>query len=157
MKDTLASLLVVLAVAVCVLSPAIAQKGDQAEVQLKAAINKEVVDGDLKAAIDLYRKVAQSGNRPVAARALIRMGQCYEKLGDAQARKAYEQVVREFADQKEAVEQARALLSAAGRTKQPESGITVQQKWVLPAGPPTEMRQPSPDGRKYPLLLHGDA
>ncbi len=150
MKHTLASLLVVLAVAVYVLSPAIAQKGDQAEVQLKAAINKEVVDGDLKAAIEMYRQVAQSANRPVAAKALIRMGQCYEKLGDAQARKAYEQVVREFGDQTEAVEQARALLSATGRTKQPESGITVQQKWVLPAGPPTEMRQPSPDGRYVP-------
>jgi len=149
MKHTLASLLVVLAVAVCVLSPAIAQKGDQAEVQLKAAINKEVVDGDLKAAIDLYRKVAQSGNRPVAARALIRMGQCYEKLGDAQARKAYEQVVREFADQKEAVEQARALLAASTRDRPTESGLAFQRKGVLsPAAAAGGLsRHPSPDGR----------
>jgi Tol biopolymer transport system component len=156
MKHTLASLLVVLAVAVCVLSPAIAQKGDQAEVQLKAAINKEVVDGDLKAAIDLYRKVAQSGNRPVAARALIRMGQCYEKLGDREARKAYEQVVREYADQKEAVEQARALLAAGSRNRQGETGISVQLKRAFPAGRQTQMRHVSPDGRYIPFDVSGN-
>jgi hypothetical protein len=31
------------------------------------------------------------------------MGQCYEKLGGAEARKTYERVMPEFADQKEAV------------------------------------------------------
>jgi Tol biopolymer transport system component len=45
------------------------------------------------------------------------MGQCYEKLGDAdtrEARKAYEQVVREYADQAGIVAQARVRLAALG-------------------------------------------
>jgi hypothetical protein len=77
------------------------------------------------------------------------MGQCYEKLGDAQARKAYEQVVREFADQKEAVEQARALLAASTRDRPTESGLAFQRKGVLsPAAAAGGLsRHPSPDGR----------
>ena len=59
------------------------QTGQPADVQLKAAIYKETVDGDLKGAIELYRKISHGADRAVAARALVRMGQCYEKLGDA--------------------------------------------------------------------------
>ena len=144
-------MLIVLAVLALVIVAGVAPHAqNKPELALKAAIDKEVVDGDLKAAIEMYRQIAKDSDRAVAARALVRMGQCYEKLGDIQARATYEQVVREFGDQKEAVEQARALLSASDRTKPLESGISVQQKWVLPAGPPTQMRQPSPDGRYLP-------
>src|SRR5689334_9195265 len=91
-----------------------AQKGDRADLQLQAAINKEVVEGDLKGAIEQYRKVAQGANRAVAAKALVRMGQCYERLGDAEARKAYERVVRDFADQKDPSAEARTRLASLG-------------------------------------------
>ena len=80
-----------------------AQNQDKAEVALKAAMDKEIVDGDLKAAIEQYKKLAQNNNKSVAARALVRLGQCYEKQGNADARKTYEQVLSRFGDQKEAV------------------------------------------------------
>ena len=72
-----------------------------AEVQLKAALHKEQVEGDLKGAIEQYKKIAaQPGaGRATVATALLRMGQCYEKLGNAEARTAYERLVRDFADQ----------------------------------------------------------
>jgi len=89
-------------------------KDDRAEVALQAAIKKEMVDGDLKGAIEQYTKIAQSGNRAAAARALVRMGQCQERLGEAEARKAYEKVVREYADQTEAAAEARTRLVALG-------------------------------------------
>jgi len=92
------------------------QKGQQ-EVVLQAAIRKETVEGDLKGAIEAYKKLAQGSNRAVAAQALVRMGQCYEKLGEAQAkeaRAAYERVVRDYADQAEIVAQARVRLAALG-------------------------------------------
>src|SRR5258706_9736064 len=88
------------------------QKGGRTDLQLQAAINKETVEGDLKGAIEQYKKIAQGSDRAVAAKALVRMGECYEKLGDAEARKAYERVVRDFGDQKEAAEAARAKLTA---------------------------------------------
>jgi Tol biopolymer transport system component len=94
-------------------------KDNKAEVALQAAIKTETVDGDLKGAIEQYKKIAaQPGaGRTVVATALLRMGQCYEKLGDAdtrEARKAYEQVVREYTDQAGIVAQARVRLVALG-------------------------------------------
>jgi len=119
MKNMRTALMVLALAAVLAASFALAQKSDQGEVLLKAAANKELVDGDLSAAIELYKKVvAQPGaSRAAVAKALVQMGQCYEKLGDAQARearKAYERVVREFADQAEIVAQARVRLAALG-------------------------------------------
>jgi len=90
-----------------------------AERQLEAAIHREQVLGDVQGAIEEYRKLAQSSNRTVAAQALMRLGQCYEKLGEAQAkdaRTAYERVVRDFSDQSEIVTQARVRLAALAGT-----------------------------------------
>jgi len=119
MKNVRTALMVLALATVLAASFALAQKGDQAEVLLKAAANKALVDGDLNAAIELYKKVvAQPGaTRAAVAKALVQMGQCYEKLGDAQARearKAYERVVRDYADQAEIVAQARVRLAALG-------------------------------------------
>ncbi len=143
-QETLMILGLAWALAFCIAS---GQEKDKAEVDLQATIRMETVEGDLSGAIEAYKKIAEVSNRAVAATALIRLGQCYEKQGNAEARKAYERVVREFADQKEAVKQARMLLAATGRAKPSESGIVTEQKWVLPSGAPTVMRQISPDGR----------
>ena len=58
-----------------------AQRDNRADAQLQAAINKETVEGDLKSAVDLYKKVAQSGNRAVAAKALVQHGSVLRKAG----------------------------------------------------------------------------
>jgi Tol biopolymer transport system component len=96
-----------------------AQKGDQAEVLLQAATNKQLMEGKLEEAIQLYKKIltGRPSNRAVAAKALLQMGQCYEKLGETQAqeaRKAYQRIAREYADQAEIVAQARVRLAALG-------------------------------------------
>ena len=90
-------------------------KDTRAEVALQAAIKIETIDGDLKTAIEAYRKIVgtyRTADQAAAAKALLRMGECYETLGDAEARKAYEQLLREFADQKSAADQARVRLAA---------------------------------------------
>ena len=93
--------------------------GDRAaEAQLKAAENKQLVDGDLKGALDAYSKLSTSRDRTVAAKALLRMGECYQALGDAQAAKVYEQIVKDFPSQPEAGE-ARSRLSAIRRSSSP--------------------------------------
>jgi Tol biopolymer transport system component len=86
------------------------------DAALGAARHLEEAEGNYPAAIEAYKKfLAQyDKDRVRAAKALVRMGQCYEKLGDAEARKAYERVVREFGDQQEPVASARARLSALG-------------------------------------------
>src|SRR6185369_2853853 len=81
-------------------------------------------DGNLKAAIEDYRKLAQNTNKAVAARALVRLGECYEKQGNAEARKTYEQVLSRFGDQKEAAEKARTRLAALGSKRSEGQQIT---------------------------------
>src|SRR5437764_1024371 len=97
------------------------------ESMLGAALHQEEVQGDLKGAIAAYQKVvAMPGvSRKTAAEALVRMGQCYEKLGNTESRKAYERVVREYADQKEAVMLARERL-----TRQPAEGHSLAFRQV---------------------------
>jgi Tol biopolymer transport system component len=102
-----------------------ADKPDPAKVMFEAAKKKELIDGDLNAAIAQYKTIVSkfAGQRAVVADALIHMAECYQKLGDAQASKIFEQVLNQYGDQKEAVATARAHLGGAG----PSGGITKRQ------------------------------
>lgn len=106
---------VALGVIVAIGAGTAAQKGAHTDTQLQAAMHKEMVDGDLKGAIEAYRVIAarQSTPRALVAQALARMADCYRKLGDSQARELYQRIVREFADEPVARE-ARERLAAMG-------------------------------------------
>jgi len=124
------------------------QQKVSAEQQLEAAIHREQVLGDVKGAIEEYKKLAQSSNRTVAAQALIRLGQCYEQLGEAQvqeARTIYERVVREFGDQAAVVAQARTRLAALGG---PGSTTMTARRLETPSMD-TPRGAISPDGRYF--------
>jgi len=105
---------VVFALMFIVVSSAYAQQSD--EVLLQSGLYKEEVNGDLEAAIEIYERVLKDfpKDRLVAAKAQLHIGLCHEKLGTAEARKAYESVVRDFADQSDIVAQARVRLAALG-------------------------------------------
>jgi Tfp pilus assembly protein PilN len=126
------------------------------------ALVKEQADGDLRGALVIYQRIVRdfTADRTLTAKSLVQMGRCYDRLGQAEAseaRKAYERVVREFADQKDAVEQARALLAAGSLERTPDVGIAVQLKRVLPAGRRTTMSHVSPDGRFITFIdAHGN-
>jgi Tol biopolymer transport system component len=119
----------------------------QADTTLQKAIRKETMEGDLKGAIELYRKaIGQAAkDRGTAAQALVRMGACYEKLGDAEARKAYERVVHDFADQKEMAVQAQTRLASLGGGH--GGPATVTMRWVSDGREPDNEGRPSPDGQ----------
>ncbi len=128
-----------------------AWSGPQVEdpaVLLRAAIEKEDVDGNLEAAIEQYKHVIKiaGANRAVAAQALLRLGGCYEKRGPEEARRAYEQLIRDFAEQVREVTAARARLAALKATTRDASSLaTLRLVW---AGPEIElMGAPSPEGR----------
>ena len=120
------------------------QSAAQIEKQLARAHHKATVDGDLTGAIEEYKQiVATAGNnRAVAAEALVRMAECYQKLGDAQALPIYQRVVRDYADQKSAVVRARARLT-------PDAAVAaVKGDRPVWSGPKVDMfGQVSPDGR----------
>jgi len=75
---------------------------------------QERTEGDLDEAIRLYKQIVEDhkDDRALVAKTLVQMGGCYEKLGTAEARTAYERVVREYSDQSEIVAQARVRLAA---------------------------------------------
>ena len=140
-------------------SLAIAQKDEQGEVMLQAAKQKQLVDGDLETAIQLYKNIVANygGNRALAAKALLEMGQCYEKLGNTEATKAYERVLRDYGEQSEAAAQARARLAAlAGKTASSNSQMVTRRVW---AGSDVDvLGSLSPDGRYLSCvdLMTGD-
>ena len=68
------------------------------------------------------------GNRALAAQALLRMAECYQKLGDAEARKIYERLVRDYADQAGPVQVARAQLATGNPAGRP-GDITLRKLW----------------------------
>jgi Tol biopolymer transport system component len=130
------------------------QKNDQAELALKAAIKTETVDGNLKGAIEQYKKIAaQPGaGRATVATALLRMGQCYEKMGNAEARTAYERLVREFGDQAEQAQAARVRLAALAGTPSRTAGTEMTIRRVLSGAEVDSTGSPSPDGRYLSIM-----
>ncbi len=121
------------------------------EVELQRATQKEMVNGDLRAVIAEYKKIAAraGSNHAVAVKALMRAADCYQKLGDAESRKIYEQIVSEYGDQKEAVATARAHL---GRTETARgTGVSFRHAWTLPPGGDF-FGAVSPDGHSVPYV-----
>jgi len=149
MKIKLKATLFLIAVLGALLSIAgSAQQADDPGVLLRAAIEKEEVDGDLQGAIDLYKKIiAKYGsNRAIAAKAQLHIGFCYEKLGKAEAIKAYELVLEKYSGQKEQVAMARARLAELKRDK-PAGISVVDLDFDIPGFSPRPFDL-SPDGTK---------
>ncbi len=110
------------------------------EVQLEAAIHREVVAGDLAGAIGQYRSiVAESGTpRPVSARAFLQIGLCQEKSGQREdAYDTYRRLVTDYGDQTEIVSLARTKLAAwsGPRNLKFEEGVPgkVPPGWFVPS------------------------
>jgi Tol biopolymer transport system component len=104
------------------LSALSAQVQDKGAVALKAAMDKETLEGDPKGAIEQYKKIAQSKDPAIAARALVGVGDCYRTLGDSiESRKIYEKVLRDYKDQKESVALVQARLSGTEQSAGPVS------------------------------------
>jgi Tol biopolymer transport system component len=124
-------------------------------VALQAAIKTETVDGNLKGAIEQYKKIAaQPGaGRATVATALLRMGQCHEKLGNAEARTAYERVVREFGDQADVAAEARTRLAAlAGTARAAAAGATTDLTLTKIYTGRAYAASISPDGKRLMVI-----
>ena len=108
----------------------IAQDRNQAN-KLQEAINFMETKGNYPAAILLFEEVAKGPDRSLAARSLLYVGLCYEKLDKNEARKAYQRVIREFEDQTVVVAEARARLSALNQAKA-STAMVVRLFWAGP-------------------------
>ena len=113
---------------------------------LQKALVAERAAGNLQQAIELYDRVVREfpQDRTLAARALVRMAECYQKLGDSRARAIYERVVREYGDQAEAATAARDRL----REQEPKQATVPGDRLVWGPGREVDLfGTVSPDGR----------
>ncbi len=95
-----------------------------------------------------------ASDRALAAQALVQVGLYYEKLGRDEAVRAYERLVRDFADQEDAVEQARVRLAVL---KRPAPGAaaaaTMPRLRAFPRVDNTnDVQALSPDGTKAAFI-----
>jgi len=102
---------------------------------------------NLKEAITLYGQVADSAkDQPaLAARALVQMGRCQERLGQAEARKAYQRVLDEYPGQLEEVKLARERLAVLSKASGVANGKPTFRQIRIPSTLPFGA-QLSPDG-----------
>jgi DNA-binding SARP family transcriptional activator len=110
----------VLAAGVLATTPQGVLTQSSAEVELRRAIETEQVKGDRKTAIQQYEKLAAGKDRAVGARALLEMARLYGAMGNADARKVYERIIKDFPEQREAVDLAQARLQGPGVGKRKE-------------------------------------
>jgi hypothetical protein len=110
------------------------------------ALSKEQAEGKLADAIVIYQRIVKefAGDHALAAKALLRLGEAYHKLGDRQAQAAFERIVRDYADQTEAVAIARTRL-ARNELGARTTATTLRKIWADPKVD-TEGTV-SPDGR----------
>src|SRR5262245_744495 len=107
-----------IAIGLLLLLSAAAMKAGQAGNDLYQQGLAREAAGDLKGAIQIFERIVRdSSSRPLTAKALLQLGRW--SLGDDQARKYYERVTREFADQKEAATEARMRLDAFAKVSAP--------------------------------------
>ena len=112
MKHVISGLIAAIALAA---SLAMSAQNKDADVLLQAGRNKETLDRDVEGAIVLYQQAIQAAGttrRDVAAKALLRLGAAYRKLGHEKARATLLDVINRYGDQKDVAAEARALLDS---------------------------------------------
>jgi len=104
------------------------------------ALAKERGEGNLEEAISLYQKVvAGTKDESLAAKAQLRIGICYEKLGlkrIKEAQKAYQKVIDNYPQQTQAVKVAQEKLSNLSRAqtvvKKGDKELRIHRIWEGP-------------------------
>ena len=122
---------------------------EEAAEQFEKALYYEDVQGDLQKAIELYEQILKQfpENREIAAKAQLHIGLCYEKLGLAEAQKAYQKVLTNFPDQTEAVKSAKERIARLSKVLEPVPSKPKFTKIQIPVAL-ARGAQLSPDGKK---------
>ncbi len=138
-----------------VLLGAFSQSGEDL---FQKALRLERNEGKLVEAIELYNRIVAGGeNQSLAAQAQLRIGLCYEKLGEKsvkQAQEAFQKVVDNFPGQTEAVKVAQEKLSdflkVQSAIEKAEKEFNLRKIW---SGPFTDtLGAPSPDGKYLSMV-----
>ncbi len=137
-------------------TPGLAQTQSGYDLYQKALI-KERATGDVAKALRLYQRIVREfgSDRPLAAKAQLRLGLLYERLGrKTEAQQAFQAVLGHYSEQTEAARQAQARLAALARSGNLTGGgsakttsLTVRQVWAGAGVDP--LGKPLPDGKAF--------
>jgi Tol biopolymer transport system component len=118
------------------------------------ALTTERADGKLREAIQLYQRVVDGAktDRALAVQALVRIADCYQKLGDTQARRVWELVARDYTDQKAEAAEAKARLMALAAPATAPGSQTARLVWKGQEAFGSVRGTISPDGRYLTFL-----
>jgi Tol biopolymer transport system component len=123
------------------------------------ALVKERAVGDVEEAIRIYQQIVREfgGNHALAAKALLRLGLLYNRLGrTAEAQRAFNTIVTQYADQTEIARQARAKLVTTARTSnavaERKLPVTMGLRRVWDGNNVDISGSPSPDGTYFSFV-----
>jgi Tol biopolymer transport system component len=119
------------------------------------ALAKERAEGNLEEAIALYQQVVKEAkDESLSAKAQLRIGICFEKLGEEkekQAQKAYQMVIDNYPQQVDSVKVAKEKLSNLIRIQAVEKKdlkeFNIRKVWESPKLGRGNLGEVSPDGR----------
>jgi Tol biopolymer transport system component len=119
------------------------------------ALAKELAEGNLEEAIALYQQVVKEAkDESLSAKAQLRIGICFEKLGEEkekQAQKAYQMVIDNYPQQVDSVKVAKEKLSNLIKiqavAKKDLKEFNIRKIWESPKLGRGNLGEVSPDGR----------
>lgn len=121
--------------------------GQGAQELFQKALTLEREVGNLREAISLYEKAVEtSHDQALAARAQLRIGICYEKLGMQEARKAFQKVIENYPQQLAEVKEAKERISRLGTATKEAPAKPKFRKIQIPGNPQNGVL--SPDGKR---------
>jgi len=121
-----------------------------AEDLFKAGLYQEEVGGDLQKALGIYRDILNRfpTSHEAAAKALLHIGLCHEKLGSQEALKAYQRLITDYPGQKVEVALAKERLAGLAKIAAPPLRKPIFQKIRTPFSiPQWSGGRLSPDGK----------
>ena len=126
-----------------------------AGVLFQSGLYQEEVKGDLDAAIKVYERVLKDfpKDRPVAAKALLHIGLCKEKLGLNEAINAYQKVVELYPEQQAEFAIAKERIAKLSRALEDVARKPTFRKIRIPTKAGNGVL--SPDGKKLAFVSKG--
>ncbi len=130
-------------------------KQETAKALFERAVYLEETRGELLEAVKVYNSILERfpQDQEIAAKALYRIGMCYERLGNQGAQIAYRRIIDEYPGRKEEVALARARLAELIKAADTASRKPVFRKIRIPANPGNGIL--SPDGKRFAFVSDG--
>jgi Tol biopolymer transport system component len=116
---------------------------------------QERAHGNLNEAIRLYTQIIEEygDDHALAAKALLQIGACYEKLGRGEAQKAYQRIIDEYSDRKQEVAVARENLARLAAAPKQAARRPTFRKIEIASRPQNGVL--SPDGNRLAFMSDG--